>query len=123
MGMLFRGVALAAIVTVASWAPSPFSSAPKTAQAGARCSPTISCGSGCVARLSSGFCMHVGSTDIQGGIGPFKLGPKFKAGCTLCECWYVYQSRDGNRRFKRTTRMRCEVGAGGITTYGPMAVD
>lgn len=123
MGMLFRGVAVAAIVTVASWAPSPFYSAPKTAEAGARCAPTVSCGGGCSARLANGFCMQVGSKEFQARLGGFKVGPTFKVGCTLCECWYIYETSRGTRRFKRTTRLSCDAGFGGITTYGPMAVD
>ena len=123
MGMLFRGVAVAAIVTVASWMPSPFSSTPSAAEADARCAPTVRCGSGCVARLANGFCMNVASKEFQARLGGVRIGPKFNVACTLCECWYIYETSRGTRRFKRTTRLICKAGAGGITTYGPTAMD
>lgn len=80
------------------------------------CPATISCGVGCTAHFSNGFCTE--ALDWEGGIGvgSLQIGPKVHLQCGVCECWYVYQGAAGNR-FKRMVEAKCSVTTPGLELF------
>jgi len=78
------------------------------------CPAAISCGGGCVAELSTGFCILAVSWTGGARIGGFQIGPTFRAECYICDCWYIYTSSSGNRIFKRTTDLGCSGSIGDL---------
>lgn len=102
------GTASAALAAPGADAPTASSAAVSGA---ASCARSISCGSGCTAKLSTGFCVQ--AVDWYGAveIGGIQIGPGIKVTCDVCECWYIYTSASGNRVFKRTTALSCSAGS------------
>jgi hypothetical protein len=98
----------------ATTAMSPVSSRTTVA---ASCLRSISCGAGCYATLSTGFCALAIDWEAKARIGGIQIGPAIKVRCDICECWYTYTSATGNRVFKRTTKFNCSAGSPDVEMY------
>lgn len=80
----------------------------------AGCDAQVSCGAGCTADFTHGFCVLAADWDGSLSLGGWQLLPSFSVSCHICECWYSYLNADGNRLLKRTTSLGCEGGFSGI---------
>ena len=80
----------------------------------AGCDAQVSCGSGCTAEFTHGFCVLGVEWEGSASLGGWQILSSFRVSCHICECWYSYTNADGNRLLKRTTSMGCNGGFPGI---------
>ncbi len=81
------------------------------ASSGIGCPPQVSCGSGCVASLGSGFCVRLARGGTKNSIGP-----RLSIECKACDCMYVAPGPNG-RVLVRKVEIGCDINFDGLELY------